>query len=263
VARKCGVCTTRNARTGLCSQPAGLRARECMHRISLSRVQIKPGDVIVNVGQHNVQKQPLANLRELILGEPGSFITLGFQRGGGPQYYDTKMMRGTPDFLDKHMSAPSKPQAQQAGVQAGMQAGMQPQRAAPQQQGMPGGASREQEEIERLRAALSTSQAEVVRLRTNLRSQELQVERNNEELRTYREALERQGEESRQGKSADDRQRQALLQDFKAKFDRERGKMEQARDKSAAVARSLAAVLPTIQALDREFAAATARLPAR
>ena len=37
-------------------------------------------------------------------------MTAGFQRGGGPQYYDTKMMRGTPDFLDKHMSAPSKPQ---------------------------------------------------------------------------------------------------------------------------------------------------------
>ncbi|KAJ1477007.1 hypothetical protein T484DRAFT_1906956, partial [Baffinella frigidus] len=79
---------------------------------------IKPTDVIVNVGQHNVQKQPLSNLRELILGEPGSFITLGFQRGGGPQYYDTKMMRGTPDFLDKHMSAPSKPQAQQSAIQA-------------------------------------------------------------------------------------------------------------------------------------------------
>ena len=43
--------------------------------------QVKAGDVIVKVGQINIQNQPLSNLRDLILGEPGTFVVLGFQRG--------------------------------------------------------------------------------------------------------------------------------------------------------------------------------------
>lgn len=43
--------------------------------------QVKAGDVIVKVGQMNIQNQPLSNLRDLILGEPGTFVVLGFQRG--------------------------------------------------------------------------------------------------------------------------------------------------------------------------------------
>jgi hypothetical protein len=43
--------------------------------------QVKAGDVIVKVGQVNIQNQPLSNLRDLILGEPGTFVVLGFQRG--------------------------------------------------------------------------------------------------------------------------------------------------------------------------------------
>jgi hypothetical protein len=37
--------------------------------------------VIVKVGQVNIQNQQLSNLRDLILGEPGTFVVLGFQRG--------------------------------------------------------------------------------------------------------------------------------------------------------------------------------------
>ena len=48
---------------------------------SLVRMQVKAGDVIVKVGQVNIQNQQLSNLRDLILGEPGTFVVLGFQRG--------------------------------------------------------------------------------------------------------------------------------------------------------------------------------------
>ena len=46
-------------------------------------MQVKPGDVIVRVGQTQLgnvssQNQTLANLRELILGEPGTFVVLGY-----------------------------------------------------------------------------------------------------------------------------------------------------------------------------------------
>ena len=109
------------------------------------------------MGQVNIQNQPLSNLRDLILGEPGTFVVLGFQRGaqvltfcfalprlavyetaardclvsrlrrvganvvcscapltsGRPlvQFLEARMMRGTPDFLDKHMSAPNQTSA--------------------------------------------------------------------------------------------------------------------------------------------------------
>jgi C-terminal processing protease CtpA/Prc len=50
--------------------------------VVISCVQVKPGDVIVRVGQTqlgnvNTQNQTLANLRELILGEAGTFVNLG------------------------------------------------------------------------------------------------------------------------------------------------------------------------------------------
>ena len=51
------------------------------HLTSLVRMQVKAGDVIVKVGQVNIQNQQLSNLRDLILGEPGTFVVLGFQRG--------------------------------------------------------------------------------------------------------------------------------------------------------------------------------------
>ncbi len=54
--------------------------------ISLSTIlhsskQVKAGDVIVKVGQVYIQNQAIENLRDLILGDPGSFVVLGFQRG--------------------------------------------------------------------------------------------------------------------------------------------------------------------------------------
>ena len=65
---------------------------------------VKAGDIIVKVEQVNIQNQPLSSLRDLILGEPGTFVTLGFNRG--TQYIEARMMRGTPEFLDtQHTSA--------------------------------------------------------------------------------------------------------------------------------------------------------------
>jgi hypothetical protein len=51
--------------------------------VDFSSIQVKPGDVIVRVrqtqlGNVNSQSQTLANLRELILGNPGTFVTLGY-----------------------------------------------------------------------------------------------------------------------------------------------------------------------------------------
>jgi hypothetical protein len=128
---------------------------------------VKAGDVIVKVGQVNIQNQPLSNLRDLILGEPGTFVVLGFNRGS--QFHEARMMRGTPDFLDKHMSAPTQASASMQPPAPAAAPSMVP-------PGIPAaaGSSREQEEFERLRAALNASQAEVARLRANLRSQELQ-----------------------------------------------------------------------------------------
>ena len=108
------------------------------------------------------------------------------------------------------------------------------------------GSSREQEEFERLRAALSASQSEVARLRANLRAQELQNERNGEELRTYREALEKRDEENSSSRSAEDRNRTAQMGQFKQRFDQERWRLGQALEKSQAASRALAQVIAPV-----------------
>ncbi len=81
---KCALC---NGRTTYVAN-ARLLDHICIPKviISLSTIlcsskQVKAGDVIVKVGQVNIQNQPLSNLRDLILGDPGSFVVLGFQRG--------------------------------------------------------------------------------------------------------------------------------------------------------------------------------------
>jgi hypothetical protein len=70
--------------------------------------QIKPSDVIIRVGNMSVQNQSLVNLRELILGDPGSFVTLGFSRGGTSQFYEVSLMRGSPEYLDQQQQPSSK-----------------------------------------------------------------------------------------------------------------------------------------------------------
>jgi len=225
--------------------------------------QVKAGDVIVKVGSVNIQNQPLSNLRDLILGEPGTYVVLGFNRGS--QFVEARMMRGTPDFLDKHMSAPTQPtqsMQQQAPAPSPSRAqapapaparAQAPAPTTPLPSGGGGGSSREKEEFERMRAALSASQAEVARLRANLREQELQNGRNGEELRTYREALEKRDEENSSSRTAEDRNRTAALQTFKQRFDQERWRLGQALEKSQAASRSLAQVVPNIQALQQQY----------
>lgn len=59
--------------------------------------------MIIRVGTTSVQNQTLVNLRELILGEPGTYVTLSFSRGGLPsQFYEVSLLRGSPEFLDQH-----------------------------------------------------------------------------------------------------------------------------------------------------------------
>mmetsp|Transcript_2473 Transcript_2473/g.5956 ORF Transcript_2473/g.5956 Transcript_2473/m.5956 type:complete len:296 (+) Transcript_2473:54-941(+) len=221
--------------------------------------QIKPTDIIVRVGHTSVQNQSLVNLRELILGEPGTYVVLGFSRGGTQQFYEVSLMRGSPDYLDQHQntakpapkatetsaptSAPTLPSSSGTGGNMYNSAGA----------GSTSASTRETDEIERLRAALSASQAEVSRLRASLRSQELLVERNGEELRTYREALEKSQDEQRQGQSKDDRHRQELLGNFKRTYDRERARLSTALEKSQSLTRSISQVLPTIQGMEREL----------
>eukprot|EP00802_Teleaulax_amphioxeia_P022379 Tamp_22817.p3 GENE.Tamp_22817~~Tamp_22817.p3 ORF type:complete len:156 (+),score=36.43 Tamp_22817:433-900(+) len=122
------------------------------------------------------------------------------------------------------------------------------------EQAMPSaGSSREQEEFERLRNALSASQAEVARLRANLRSQELQNERNSEELNTYREALQKRDDENSSSRTTEDRNRSAALGNFKQRFDQERWRLGQALEKSQAASRALAQVMPNILALQQQY----------
>jgi len=205
---------------------------------------VKAGDIIIKVENVNIQNQPLSNLRDLILGEPGTFVTLGFNRGS--QYIEARMMRGTPDFLDKHMSAPNP----SGNLQRSMP---QTTTAASSSITSPGGLAREFEELERLRTALSRSQAEVTQLRTNLRSQEIQNERNSEELRTYREALSKREEENSSSRTAEDRNREIALQNFKQRFDQERQRLGQALEKSQAASRALAQVMPNILAMQQQY----------
>ncbi len=42
---------------------------------------MKAGDVLVKIGQVSIQCHSLSDLRNLIVGEPGTFVVLGFQRG--------------------------------------------------------------------------------------------------------------------------------------------------------------------------------------
>ena len=41
---------------------------------------MKAGDVLVKIGQVSIQCHSLSDLRNLIVGEPGTFVVLGFQR---------------------------------------------------------------------------------------------------------------------------------------------------------------------------------------
>ena len=57
--------------------------------------------MIMRVGATNVERQTLVNLRELILGEPGTFVTLGFSRGGmQSQFFEVR------PFQDRCMPLP-------------------------------------------------------------------------------------------------------------------------------------------------------------
>eukprot|EP00960_Hanusia_phi_P066492 766408-Hanusia_phi.AAC.4 len=201
--------------------PPKIMVKEIVHGGSAWRngqVGIKPGDVIVQVGNTNVQNSPLSHLRELILGEPGTWITLGFQRGSTGEFYETSMIRGTQDFLDKHTSMPtmssipreaqphgqSSQPIQSSNLQVQQQANEIMSRKPTQY------TSRDQEEYDRMRTVLNTSQLQTENaiLRSNLKTHELQNDRNGEELRGFREALERKEEEGRRLKAEDDRAKQ-------------------------------------------------------
>ncbi|EKX51386.1 hypothetical protein GUITHDRAFT_102656 [Guillardia theta CCMP2712] len=223
--------------------------------------QIKPGDVIVQVGNTNVQNQPLSQLRELILGEQGTWITLGFQRGSTGEFYETSMIRGTQDFLDKHASMPmmssisreaqhhmqSNQPMHSSNLQAQQQANEMMARKPMQY------SSREQEEYDRMRTVLNSSQTENVILRSNLKNHDLQNDRNGEELRGYREALERKEEENRRLKLEEDRAKQEMLADLKRRYDRERNRITQAIERNQHVSHSLSSLLTQLLSLERDL----------
>ena len=63
---------------------------------------LRVGDVVVRVEHENVEGQPLSTLRTRILGQQGSFVTLGFRRRDGMEttFFDVPLMRGSPEFFD-------------------------------------------------------------------------------------------------------------------------------------------------------------------
>jgi flagellar biosynthesis GTPase FlhF len=64
---------------------------------------INKGDVVIQVHQESVAGFSLAQLRQLVLGPPGSFCVLTFRRQTSSNIsfcYDLDLMRGTGEFLD-------------------------------------------------------------------------------------------------------------------------------------------------------------------
>jgi hypothetical protein len=63
---------------------------------------LRVGDVVVKVDQDNVESQPLSTLRSRILGNQGSYVTLGFRRRDGAEttFFDVPLMRGSPEYFE-------------------------------------------------------------------------------------------------------------------------------------------------------------------
>eukprot|EP00290_Baffinella_frigidus_P008411 CAMPEP_0180137808 /NCGR_PEP_ID=MMETSP0986-20121125/12469_1 /TAXON_ID=697907 /ORGANISM="non described non described, Strain CCMP2293" /LENGTH=410 /DNA_ID=CAMNT_0022079413 /DNA_START=56 /DNA_END=1288 /DNA_ORIENTATION=+ len=63
---------------------------------------LRVGDVVVRVDHDDVEGQPLSTLRSRILGNQGSYVTLGFRRREGAEttYYDVPLMRGSPEYFE-------------------------------------------------------------------------------------------------------------------------------------------------------------------
>ena len=64
---------------------------------------IKKGDLVIKVNEDPVQGISLAQLRQFVLGPPGSFVVFTFRRRTSDSTYfcyDVDLMRGTGEFLD-------------------------------------------------------------------------------------------------------------------------------------------------------------------
>eukprot|EP00961_Rhodomonas_salina_P075802 1017174-Rhodomonas_salina.4 len=60
--------------------------------------KIKVGDIILSVDGQNVYGKKLAELAEVLLGPPGSEVTLEFKNEKSSNKYSVKMVRGIPGF---------------------------------------------------------------------------------------------------------------------------------------------------------------------
>ncbi len=163
---------------------------------------VRNGDVLLSIENQSVQGASLSDLRNLILGAPGTFVELSFQRadGAGERTFSVRLMRGTPEFFA------------QMKVKTLMV-----------------------DEMERLRQALAIAQEELHRLRAALQEGEAQSERDRGELESLRTTLDTADAQLKaaQGAVGEEQRRQrqleAQLRQLQLQFEQEVASVERLR----------------------------------
>mmetsp|Transcript_56216 Transcript_56216/g.114963 ORF Transcript_56216/g.114963 Transcript_56216/m.114963 type:complete len:149 (-) Transcript_56216:326-772(-) len=81
------------------ADPGGLAVKSLLANSPAQQCgKITVGDIILSVNGENVYGKKLAELAEVLLGPPGSEVTLVFKREASDEKYDVKMTRGIPGF---------------------------------------------------------------------------------------------------------------------------------------------------------------------
>jgi len=85
----------------------GVVVKQLVPRGSADRTgSVRVGDQLMRVGEEDVSRQTVSNMRHLIIGEIGSFVEVTFRSASG-QVYTVQLQRGTPEFLDSVGALPS------------------------------------------------------------------------------------------------------------------------------------------------------------
>ena len=92
----------------------GVVVKQLVPRGSADRTgSVRVGDQLLRVGDEDVSRQTVSNMRHLIIGEIGSSCDVTFRSTTTGQVYTVQLQRGTPEFLDSLVSA--QPSAEQPG----------------------------------------------------------------------------------------------------------------------------------------------------
>ena len=169
----------------------GVVVKQLVPRGSADRTgSVRVGDQLLRVGDEDVSRQTVSNMRHLIIGEVGSFCDVTFRSLATGRVYTVKLQRGTPEFLDSLDSAqPSNEQPRSHRSQDSYRSGAQePERLyrsnnssviAGERAQQPGdGRASLQEENDWLRSALRLAEAHIKKDKEELKSLHAIFERN-------------------------------------------------------------------------------------